>query len=104
VTPRNRPGPAPIAGTVLAGGACILAFRGSLQVVNEMAPAERRGEMISTYIIFSYAGNSVPIVGEGLLRTVTRTFTADIAFATVVVVLALLALVAGVRWLPKTKD
>lgn len=88
-------------GTVLAGGATILAFRGSLQVVNEMAPSERRGEVIATYILFSYAGNSVPIVGEGFLRTITTSLTADIAFAAVIILLSLLGLAGGAKWLPK---
>lgn len=71
-------------GTLFVGVATMLSYRGSLQVVNEIAPADRRAEVISSYIVFMYAGNSLPIIGIGLLSTVTSSLTADIVFAVVV--------------------
>jgi hypothetical protein len=63
--------------------------------VNEIAPSERRGEMLASYILFCYAGNSLPIVGVGLLSTLTRPATADISFALIIAALAAAALVTG---------
>jgi hypothetical protein len=73
----------------------VLSYRGSLQVVNEMAPAERRGEMTASYILFCYAGNSLPIVGVGVLSTITKASTADVTFAIIIAALAAAALVTG---------
>lgn len=89
-----------ICGTLITGSATMLAYRGSLEVVNEMAPPERRGEVISTYILFMYAGNSLPIVGIGLLSGRTSSLTADTTFALVIASLAVLALLTGATRLP----
>jgi hypothetical protein len=37
-----------LAGTTLAGIAAALGYRGSLQVINEIAPADRRAEVVSS--------------------------------------------------------
>jgi MFS family permease len=81
-----------ICGAVLTGPATVLSYRGSLQVLNEMAPTEQRGEMTASYIVFCYAGNSVPIVGVGVLSSLTRAFTADLTFAVIIAALAVAAL------------
>ena len=79
----------------------MLGYRGSLQVVNEIAPSERRAEIIASYILFMYAGNSLPIIGIGLLSGVTSSFTADLTFALIVAACAVLALVMGAKRLPR---
>jgi hypothetical protein len=79
----------------------MLGYRGSLEVVNEIAPAERRAEVISSYILFMYAGNSLPIIGIGLLSGGTSSLTADVTFALIIVAFAVLALITGARRLPK---
>jgi MFS family permease len=84
-----------LAGTVLAGGATVLAYRGSLQVVNEMAPAGARGALIGSYILACYLGNSVPIVGIGVLSRQLSPLETDVIFACVIALLAILALVTG---------
>jgi MFS family permease len=84
-----------LCGAALTGPAAVLSYRGSLQVVNEMAPAERRGEMTASYILFCYAGNSLPIVGVGVLSTITKASTADVTFAIIIAALAAAALVTG---------
>ena len=89
-----------LAGTVITGPATMLSYRGSLEVVNGMAPADRRGEVIASYILFMYAGNSLPIIGIGLLGQATSSFTADLTFALVVAACAVLALITGARRLP----
>jgi len=84
-------------GTLITGAATVLGYRGSLEVVNGMAPPERRAEVIASYILFMYAGNSVPIIGIGLLDTVTRSLVADLSFAIIIASVSLLALLIGMR-------
>lgn len=89
-----------LCGTIITGPATMLGYRGSLQVVNEIAPSERRAELIASYILFMYLGNSLPIIGIGLLSGVTSPFTADVTFAIVIAACALLALITGAKRLP----
>lgn len=76
-------------------------YRGSLEALNLIAPAERRAEVISSYFIFCYLGLSVPIVGIGLASAATSLATASTIFAATVALLALVALVLGARTLPR---
>ena len=48
----------------VAGG---LGYRGSLEVINRIAPADQRSEVVSSYLIALFAGNSLPVIGIGLL-------------------------------------
>ena len=80
----------------------MLAYRGSLEVVNQLAPAERRAEVIASYILFMYAGNSVPVIGIGLLSNATSSLTADVTFAIVIAACAVLALTLGARDQPSS--
>ncbi len=50
----------------VAGG---LGYRGSLEVINRIAPADRRSEIVSTYLIALFAGNSVPVIGIGVCQS-----------------------------------
>jgi len=84
-----------LCGTVLTGAATILGYRGRLEVVNQIAPAEQRGEIIASYILFMYVGNSLPIIGIGLLASATSSFTADVTFALVIAACAVSALIIG---------
>jgi len=81
-----------LAGTVVAGGAMALGYRGSLQIVDEIAPDDRRAELLASYLLVCYVGNSLPIVSVGVLSRLAGPETAHRLFA---VVLALLGLVAG---------
>lgn len=89
-----------VCGSAVTGPATMLAYRGSLEVVNEIAPTQRRGEVTSSYILFMYAGNSLPIIGIGLLSSVTSSLTADVTFALVIAACAVLALLIGAKRLP----
>lgn len=77
-----------VGGTTLAFG-----YRGSLQVVNEIAPDARRGQLVASYLIACFLGNSVPVIGIGVLSVFTDPLVAGIAFACTLGVLAILALV-----------
>ena len=85
-----------LAATVVAGSAMSLGYRGSLQVVNEIAPQEKRAEVVSTYLLTCYSGNAIPVIGVGLLSLPFGTTAAHIIFAGVCAALGLSAIVAGV--------
>lgn len=79
-------------GTALAGVTMALGYRGSLQVVNEIAPDDRRAEFASSYFIACFVGNSVPVIGLGVMSTLTSPLAGSIVFAGVVAALAVGAL------------
>jgi MFS family permease len=81
----------------LAGG---LGYRGSLEVINRIAPADRRSEVVSSYMIALFAGNSVPVIGIGFLAAATTALTAHVIFAAVLTVLAGLAMLTGIKYAP----
>jgi MFS family permease len=77
-----------------AGLTMALGYRGSLQVINEIAPDQRRAEVTSAYFIACFAGNSLPVIGLGVLSTVTGALTASIVFACTIAALS----VASITW------
>ncbi|MGH7684021.1 MAG: MFS transporter, partial [Vulcanimicrobiaceae bacterium] len=77
------------------GSTLALGYRGSLQVVNEIAPNDRRAEAVSAYLIACFAGNSIPVIGVGVLATYSSLLLASIVFSAVLALMALTALVVG---------
>ena len=77
----------------LAGLTLALGYRGSLEVVNHIAPDDRRAEVVSSYYIACFLGNSLPVVGLGVLSTLTDPFIASIAFAGTLAAFSIAALV-----------
>ena len=82
----------------LAGG---LGYRGSLEVINRIAPGDPRSEVVSSYMIAIFAGNSVPVIGIGFLSAATTALTAHVTFAAVLTGLAALALLTGLKFSPE---
>ncbi|MER9544118.1 MFS transporter [Mesorhizobium sp. M0437] len=87
-----------IAGTALCGVAAALGYRGGLQVVNEIAPADRRAEVVSAFFICCFCGNALPVIGIGVLSTVAGATAASLAFAGMIVVFSLVALGFGAKY------
>jgi MFS family permease len=83
-----------IIGTAVTGGAGGLGYRTSLQLVNEIAPEDRRSEVVSAFVIVCYTSVSFPIIGVGVLALVTGFATAAIAFAALVCAIAVAALIS----------
>jgi MFS family permease len=81
----------------VAGG---LGYRGSLEVINRIAPADQRSEVVSSYLIALFAGNSVPVIGIGLLSAATSASVAHVVFAAVITVLAGIAALTGTKYGP----
>jgi MFS family permease len=55
-----------LAGTGVGGVAVGCVFLGSLSTANRLAPAERRGQVVSTYFVFAYLGLAVPVIAVGI--------------------------------------
>jgi MFS family permease len=83
------------------GGVCGgLGYRGSLEVINRIAPADRRSEVVSSLLVALFAGNSVPVIGIGLLSAVAGAPAAHVAFAVVISALAGIAALTGIKYAP----
>lgn len=81
-----------VVATALAGIALGMGYVGSLQVVNHLAPDEHRAAVASSYFLCCFLGNSLPVIGVGVLSTLTSAVTASIALACVVAALSFVAL------------
>ena len=84
-------------GTAMSGISGALGYRGSLQVVNEIAPADQRAGVSSVYFIVCFMGNSLPVIAVATLTRAFNSLVADSVFAITLAVLALAALVMSVR-------
>jgi MFS family permease len=89
------------ASSAIGGVGFGLCYRGTLQVVNGIAPDDKRAEVLSSFMIACFLGNSLPVVGVALLSQATSGATAQFAFAGMVTVLAIVAFATGWRWVPK---
>jgi hypothetical protein len=78
--------------TALAGIALALGYRGGLETINHLGSDEHRAEIVSSYLICCFVGNSVPVIGIGVLSSVAAPLTASIAFACTVALLSVAAL------------
>ena len=83
--------------TALGGLSAALGYRGSLEEANRMAPSDQRSEVVSSYLVAVYAGNSVPVIGVGLLAAITSSTTAHVGFALIITLLACIALTVRIK-------
>jgi sugar phosphate permease len=83
---------------VVCGLATGLGYRASLQEVNELAPADRRAEVVSSYFVCCFIGNAVPVIGVGVIASFAGSATASTVFAAVIALFAVVALVFGLRY------
>ena len=89
--------PTLLIGTALGAVAMALGYRGSLQVVNEIAPDDRRGEVVSAYFVAGFLGNSVPVIGVGCVAALSNALIASVTFACAIAAFVVAALIAGSR-------
>jgi hypothetical protein len=84
-------------GSAVGGAAVGLGYRGSLQLINELAPGTHRAEVVSTFLMFCYLGVSLPVVGIALMSAATTPIAAETAFAAIIAAFALFAISADLR-------
>ncbi|RVC71930.1 MFS transporter, partial [Mesorhizobium sp. M2A.F.Ca.ET.046.02.1.1] len=87
-----------IAATAVCGAAAALGYRGGLQVVNQIAPADRRAEVVSVFFICCFCGNALPVIGIGVLSSLANATAASLAFAGMIIVFSLVALGFGAKY------
>jgi hypothetical protein len=87
-----------IAATACCAIAAGLGYRGSLQVVNQIVPQDRRAEVVSSYFVCAFIGNAVPVIGVGVISTLASSTAASLAFALTIGVFALVAMLFGVKY------
>jgi MFS family permease len=78
-----------LAATVVSGVAVGAVFMGSLATANRLAPAQTRGQVISTYFVFAYVGLTVPVIAVGFGAQAFGDFRATLACAIALAVIAL---------------
>ncbi len=81
-----------VTGAIVAGLGQGMGFRAGLTSVTVAGPADRRGEIISTYFVVLYIGIAIPVIGEGAAASAFGLVPAGMAFAAGVAVLAAIAL------------
>lgn len=84
--------------TAVGGVAVGLGFRGSLEIVNLLAPDDRRSEVLSVYYLVTYFGIAVPAIGVGVLTQLVNPFVANVTFTAAVAVLGIVALITGIKY------
>ena len=81
-------------GTVLCGAGFGLCLIGGLGMLNQVAPPDRRGEVLSEFYIAAYLGLSVPVVGIGIIANVYGLPTAVAVFSVLISLLAVPVIVS----------
>lgn len=89
--------PVLLVASVLAGGGQGLAFMGSLGDVSEIAPEDRKGDIVASYYVIVYLATALPAVGVGILADLASLSTAFLAFAYVVIAICIAGL-AGLSY------
>lgn len=82
---------------VVSGLASGTAFIGSLSTANRLAPAGRRGQVVSTFFVLCYLGLTVPVIGLGVTSQLIGDFRAALAAGVVLGVLAVCSIAANRR-------
>jgi MFS family permease len=83
--------------TIVSGLASGTAFIGSLSTANRLAPADRRGQVVSTFFVLCYLGLTVPVIGLGVTSQFIGDFRATLAVGIVLGVLAVGSIAANSR-------
>ena len=73
-----------VVAALVAGAGQGLAFMAAVHETNQIAPADRRGEVLSAFYVATYTGVGLPVIGVGLLTTIIGLPAAVNAFAAVV--------------------
>jgi len=87
-----------LVGSAVTGAALGLGYRGSLEVVIELAPQDKRAAVVSAYFCAIFVGNSIPIIGIGVLSVLTSPLVANTVFASTIGAFATSAVAIGLRY------
>ncbi len=79
-------------GAAIAGLGQGVAFRAGMGAITAASPANRRGEVTSTFFVVLYVAISIPVIGVGVMTDFLGLRIAGVAFAIAVAILSLIAL------------
>jgi hypothetical protein len=71
-----------------------------LQVINEIAPDDRRAEVVSSYFLVGFSGNALPVVGVSIIATRASPIIASASFAALIAVFAIGGLMTELTTMP----
>ncbi len=89
--------PALLAGTALGGVALGFGWRGALHLTAEIAPEHQRSEMVSMLFVCGNFGMTLPVIGIGVMETLTYPQLSILVFSGVIAVISAAGVVFGVR-------
>ena len=84
-------------GAVIAGMGQGISFRADMGAIASASPTTEKAAVTSAFFVVAYIAISVPVIGLGVMATVTSLTTTGISFAAVMGSLAALALVLLIR-------
>jgi hypothetical protein len=87
-----------IGATAVCGVSAGLGYRGSLQVVNRIAPGDRHAEVVSSYFVCCFIGNALPVIGVGIISAYAGMPIARAIFAGMIVLFSVMALIFGLKY------
>lgn len=87
-----------IVATAACGVAAGLGYRGSLQVVNQIAPQDERAAVVWFYFVCGFTGNALPVIGVGVISTFASPTIASLVFAVMISLFAVVALFFGIKY------
>lgn len=87
-----------VVATIANGAAIALGYRGSLVIVTEIAPGDRRAEVVSSYLLVCYVANALPVLGIGWLTEAVGAAFAHRVLGGVIAALAGIAAVVALRY------
>lgn len=93
-----------VAGIIIGGIGAGIAFKTGITLVSNLAPADKRGEVLSSFYVAAYLGITVPVIGVGVLTVLSSLFTATLVFSIVVAAIALAAGGIGILRAPTTVE
>jgi MFS family permease len=93
-----------VAGAVIGGVGAGLAFKTGVTLVTQLAPDDQRSEVLSSFFVAAYIGTTVPVIGVGVLISLSSLFVATVVFSSVVAAIAVAAAFTGFRHAPTTPE
>ncbi|HEX2761750.1 MAG TPA: hypothetical protein VHM27_14595, partial [Rhizomicrobium sp.] len=87
--------PAIILASVVGGVALGAGWRGALEVTSQIAPGDKRAEMMSMLFVCGNLGLALPVIGVGMMSVLATPALADRIFAAVIALLSLAGLGFG---------
>jgi MFS family permease len=87
-----------IAATAVCAVSAGLGYRSGVQMVNQIAPEDRRAEVVSSFFICCFVGNALPVIGVGVITAYSNMTLASSVFAGMIVLFAVVALGFGIKY------